>query len=221
MPASDRPRERLRTVGASSLSTPELLAIVISSGTQQANVMRVAEQLLKRFDGLAGIYKAGLRELEAVHGIGPVNATKVHAALALGQRLRELRPDDRTIVGSPNDIVNLMGAEMALLEQEELRVVLMNSRNEVLKVQQLYRGSVNTAQVRVAEVMRAAIRENATAIVLVHNHPSGDPSPSEPDVGMTRQVLDAGKLLDIQVLDHIIIAQRGPLSMKEKGLGFP
>ena len=222
MPKSDRPRERLRALGAPNLTTLELLAILVSSGTPKAHVLHVAENLVKNFQGLQGIYKANLTELQRIQGIGEVRAIQLKAALELGQRLtQQLHPEDRPSVTSPDDIWRLVGPEMALLEQEELRLVMLNTRNEVLRLQLLYRGSVNTAQVRVAEIMRAAIRENATAIVLVHNHPSGDNSPSEQDLGMTRQVYDAGRLLDIQVLDHIIIAQRGPFSMKERGLGFP
>lgn len=222
LPRTDRPRERLKQLGATNLSTLELLAIIVSSGTSKGNVLHVAEDLVKTFQGLAGIYQANLNELQDVRGIGEVRAIQLQAAFVLGQRLtQQLQAEDRPTVTSPDDVWRLVGPEMALLEQEELRLVLLNTRNEVLRLQLLYRGSVNTAQVRVAEIMRAAIRENATAVVLVHNHPSGDPSPSEQDVGMTRQVFDAGRLLDIQVLDHIIIAQRGPFSMKERGLGFP
>jgi len=222
VPKADRPRERLKTIGAPNLTTLELLAIIVSSGTSRAHVLHVAEDLVRTFQGLPGIYKANLAELQDIVGIGEVRAIQLKAAMELGQRLTQsLLPEDRTTVTSPDDVWRLVGPEMALLEQEELRLVLLNTRNEVLRMQLLYRGSVNTAQVRVAEIMRAAIRENATAIVLVHNHPSGDNSPSEQDIGMTRQVFEAGRMLDIQVLDHIIIAQRGPFSMKERGLGFP
>ncbi len=221
MARTDLPRERLRTYGAATLSNAELLAIVLRTGTSQENVLHLAERLLSEFGDLGGLYRASVADLEKTHGIGPVKAVEIHAALALGPRLAAFRPDSRPSIGSPEDVFNLIGLEMGLLQQEHLRVLLLNTRNEVLRIQDLYKGSVNTAQVRVAEVLRPAIQENAPAIVVVHNHPSGDPSPSEPDVAMTREVYQAGRLLDIAVLDHIIIGQGTWRSMKELGLGFP
>ncbi|UCG83528.1 MAG: hypothetical protein JSW38_01535, partial [Dehalococcoidia bacterium] len=124
------------------------------------------------------------------------------------------------VVRSPEDIANLLQAEMAFLEQEELRLVLLNGKNQVLSIPQLYKGSVNTSQVRVSELFRDAVRENCPALVVVHNHPSGDPTPSPDDIQITEQMVNSGKLLDIEVLDHIIIGQQGYISLKERGLGF-
>ncbi len=221
MALADRPRERLLQYGAPSLNNPELLAVIISAGVKGDNVVRVAEGLLARLGGLDGVRRATIEELKKQKGIGKVRAGQIQAAFAIGQRLLALQPEARPVVSSPADIFNILGAELTLLDHEELRVVLLDARNRIQKVEQLYKGSVNNAQVRVAEVFKPAIRDNAPAMLLVHNHPSGDPTPSEPDVHVTRQVFDAGKLLDIAVLDHIIIGSGGFYSMKEHAAGFP
>ena len=140
-------------------------------------------------------------------------------AVRLAQRLLAVQPEDRVTVSSPEDVFTLVQGELALLEQEHLRVVLLTTRNQVVGVHELYKGSVNSAQVRVSEVLRPAVRENCPALVVVHNHPSGDPTPSAPDVTLTKELVAAGKLLNIDVLDHIIVAQGRFVSMKEKGLG--
>jgi DNA repair protein RadC len=221
MALADRPRERLYHYGPASLNNPELLAILLGGGVPGDNVVRVAEGLLARFGGLDGVRRATFSELQEQRGIAEVKAGRIQAAFVLGQRLLALQPEARPVVSSPADIFNLLGAELTLLDHEELRVILLDARNRIQKVEQLYKGSVNSAQVRVAEVFKPAIRDNAPAILLVHNHPSGDPMPSEPDVHVTRQVFDAGKLLDIALLDHIIVGSGGFYSMKEHAAGFP
>jgi DNA repair protein RadC len=152
--------------------------------------------------------------------VGEAKAVELQAALELGKRLFALGPEDRPQVRSPQDVANLLLAEMGYLEQEHLRVVLLNTRNQIVAVKEVYRGSVNTSLVRVGEVLREAVRENCPAIVVVHNHPSGDPSPSPEDVEVTKQIVEAGKLLDIEVLDHLIVAHTRFVSLREKGLGF-
>jgi len=220
MPAEERPRERLRDYGAGQLSNAELLAIILRVGTAKENVVRLAERLLARFKGLAGLSQATFGELRAEHGLGEAKAAQVQAALELGRRLKLQQPEDRLTVRSPSDVFNLLQGDMALLDQERLRVVLLNTRNQVMGTPEIYRGSVNSAQVRVAEVLRPAVRENCPALVVVHNHPSGDPTPSVPDVTLTRELVAAGKQLGIDVLDHIIIGQNSFVSMKELRLGF-
>jgi DNA repair protein RadC len=143
------------------------------------------------------------------------------AALELGRRLSSTQPEERAVVRSPADIANLLLTEMGLLEQEHLRVVLLNQRNQVLSIPEVYRGSVNTSLIRIAELFRDAVRQNCPAVVLVHNHPSGDPTPSSADGMMTRQLYDAGQLMGIDLLDHLIIGGGRYVSMKHVGLGFP
>ena len=142
------------------------------------------------------------------------------AAMELGRRLVSLHPEDRATIHSPQDVFNLFLAEMGFLEQEHLRVVLLNTKNQVLGVREVYVGNVNSSIIRVSEVFRPAIRENCPAIIVVHNHPSGDPAPSPEDIEVTRQIASAGSLLDIELLDHLILGGQQFISMKEKGLGF-
>ena len=220
LPASERPRERLRDHGATALSNSELLAIILRTGTRSENALALATAALARFGGLPGLVRASFGELCAQHGMGEAKAAQVKAALELGLRLISAQPEERATVRSPQDVSNLLLAEMGLLEQEHMRVVLLNTKNQVLAMPEVYKGSVNTAQVRVSELFREAIRAGCPAIIVVHNHPSGDPTPSHDDIEMTRQLIEAGKLLDIDVLDHIIIASQGVVSLRERGLGF-
>ncbi|MBI2916806.1 MAG: DNA repair protein RadC [Chloroflexi bacterium] len=220
LPTGERPRERLRDYGADSLSNAELLAIVLRVGADNESVLNMAARLLSAYDGLPGLARASFGELEQHHGLGPAKVAQVKASLELGRRLVATQPQDRPTVRSPSDVNNLLGSEMALLEQEEIRVVLLDTRNHVLAIPPVYKGSVNTSLVRMAELFRDAVRQNCPAIILVHNHPSGDPAPSAEDIELTRQAVAAGKLLDIDVLDHLVIGQGRFVSLKEKGLGF-
>lgn len=220
MSPDERPRERLKARGASDLNNYELLAIILQTGTASESVLALATRLLAHFGGLGGLARASFGELCAVKGIGEAKASQTQAALELGKRLTSLQPVERTFVKSPQDVANLLLAEMGFLEQEELRVVLLNNRNQVIAIPQIYRGNVNTSVIRVGEIFRQAIRENSPALVVVHNHPSGDPTPSPEDVQVTQQIVAAGKLLDIDVLDHLVIGQQKFVSLKEKGLGF-
>ena len=220
LPASERPRERLRDRGAAALSNSELLAIILRTGTASENALALATAALARFGGLPGLVRASFGELCAQHGMGEAKAAQVKAALELGLRLVSAQPEERATVRSPQDVSNLLLAEMGLLEQEHMRVLLLNTKNQVLAMPEVYKGSVNTTQVRLSELFREAIREGCPAIIVVHNHPSGDPTPSHDDIEMTRELIEAGKLLDIEVLDHIIIASQGVVSLRERGLGF-
>lgn len=220
LPASERPRERLRDYGASALSNAELLAIILRTGARREGVLALATRLLSAYRGLVGLARVSFGELCNEKGLGEAKAAQLKAALELGRRLSSTQPEERVVVRSPGDIANLLLTEMGLLEQERLRVVLLNQRNQVLSTPEVYRGSVNTSLIRVAELFREAVRQNCPAIVLVHNHPSGDPAPSNDDITMTRQAVEAGKLLDIEVLDHVIIGQGRYTSLKEQGLGF-
>lgn len=220
MPEDSRPRERLLHVGATAVSTTELLAIIMRTGVSGENVLRLAERLLAHFNGLSGLARASVTELREVKGIGPAKAVEIKAALELGRRLLAAAPEERPKVTSPADAANLLMSEMTLLEQEHLRLILLDTRNTVLATPTIYVGSLNASVVRIGELFRAAIKENAAAFIVAHNHPSGDPSPSPEDVRVTRQIVQAGKLLDIEMLDHIIIGRQRFVSLKERGLGF-
>lgn len=220
LPVDLRPRERLAYAGASALNTAELLAIILRVGGRGENVIRMAERLLTQFGGLPGLAQAGFDELCNQHGMGEAKATQIKAALELGRRLLVAAPQERLQVRSPGDVANLLMAEMGLLEQEHLRTVLLDTKNHVQRVSTVYVGSLNAAVVRVGEVFREAIRANSAAIIVVHNHPSGDPTPSPEDVRVTEMIVQAGHLLDIEVLDHLVIGHNRYVSLKERGLGF-
>ncbi|MCS7207284.1 MAG: DNA repair protein RadC [Dehalococcoidia bacterium] len=221
LPPSERPRERLRTAGPGALSHAELLAIILRTGQAGESALSLAQRLLATFGGLGGLANASFAELERVKGLGMAKAAQVHAALELGKRLLSLPPEERPAIRGPEDVASLLMADMALLPQESLRVVLLNTRNQVLGIQEIYKGNVHTAVVRTAEVFREAVRQTCPSLIVVHNHPSGDPSPSPDDVEITRRLVDAGHLLDIEVLDHIVIGKGRWVSLKAKRLGFP
>jgi DNA repair protein RadC len=225
LPAAIRPRERLQALGPQSLSDEELVAIILRTGIPGANVLDVSRELLVRYDGLSGLNRASVAELARSAGVGPVKACDLKAAFEIGKRLLTLSPEEKPQITGPQDAYALLRGEMSLLEQESVRVVLLNTKNRVMNVSPLSLGTVNGSMVRVAEVFREAIRQQAAAIVLAHNHPSGDPTPSAEDVAITRKVVEAGELLSIEVLDHIVIGRPGPsttgwVSLRERRLGF-
>jgi DNA repair protein RadC len=218
--ADERPRERLAKLGPQALSSAELLAILLRVGVTGENAVQVGQRLLQTFGGLTGLHRATFDEMRAQHGIGEAKAAQIKAAIELGRRLTLESPDERPAINSPAEAAALVQYEMSGLEQEHLRVILLDTRNHVLGIEEIYHGSVNSSQVHIGEVFKPAIRRNATAIIVIHNHPSGDPTPSPDDVAVTRAILQAGKLLDIDVLDHMVIGQGRWVSLKERGLGF-
>ena len=220
IPSSERPRERLRDLGAAALSTAELLAIILRTGSARQSVLNLASSLLARHGGLGGLARLSFADLVRERGVGEAKAAEMQATFQLALRLNALQPEERPFVRSPEDVNALLGGEMALLDQERLRVLLLNTRNQVLAVNEVYKGSVSTALVRTAELFREAVRQNAPSVILVHNHPSGDPSPSPDDVVMTKQAIEAGTVLGIELLDHVIIGDRRYASLKQLGLAF-
>ena len=221
LPAGERPRERLRHYGPQSLNNADLLAILLRTGMQGENVIAMAHRLIATFKGLDGLGKASFTELTDEKGVSEAKACQLLAALELGRRAVSLAREDKPLINHPRDIYDLLGAEMSGLDQEHIKVVLLNTRNEVMSVHDIYKGNVHTAIIRVAEVLRPAIRENAPALVAVHNHPTGDPEPSAQDVSMTVDVRQAAELLDIELVDHVIIGKGGRFSsLKEHNLGF-
>ena len=158
-------------------------------------------------------------ELAQEHGLGPAKVAQLKAALELGQRLAGLQPEEHPTISGPEEVVALMGTEMALLEQEALRILLLNTKNQVQAVETVYRGNVNAAQVRIGEPLGDAVRRNCPNLIAVHNHPSGDPTPSRDDIRMTNELVLGGELMDVAVLDHIVLGQSGRhVSMAGEGL---
>jgi DNA repair protein RadC len=219
-PASEQPREKLEAFGAGSLATPELLAIILRVGRAGESVLAVAQRLLVQSGGLAGVDRASLAELGKVSGIGRVKGIEIKAALELGRRLMSLAPEQQPEIRTPDDAYRLLQPDMQFLTREHLKTVLLNTKNRVQSIETVYEGSVNSANVRIAEVFREAIRRDCPQLIVAHNHPSGDPTPSPEDVGVTRQLVEAGKLLDIAVLDHIVVGHGRFVSLKQRGLGF-
>jgi DNA repair protein RadC len=218
--ASERPRERLRAEGPDRLGSAELLAILLRVGVAGESAVQVGQRLLHKFGGLAGIHRAPFEELVAERGIGEAKAAQIKAAIELGRRLHDSPPEEHSTINNPAQAADMVKYDMQALEHEELRVILLDTRNQVLEIKGIYRGSVSTAQVRAADVFKQAVRRNATALIIVHNHPSGDPTPSPDDVAVTRELIKAGEMIDVKVLDHIIIGRGRHVSMKERGLGF-
>jgi DNA repair protein RadC len=221
MDEEERPRERLARLGPQSLSTAELLAILLRVGVVGETSVQVGQRLLQTFGGIAGLHRASFAELSNQKGVKLAKAAQIKAAIELGRRLVQESPEERPSVHSPADAAELVQYEMSALEQEELRVLLLDTRNHLLHIEVVYRGSVNSSQVRVAEVFKAAIRRNAPSLIVIHNHPSGDPTPSPDDIAITRLIAQAGEILDVKLLDHIIIGSGRFVSLKERGLGFP
>lgn len=217
---SERPRERLARLGPDALTNAELIAILLRVGIEGENAVQVGQRLLHTFGGIRGLHRATFSEVVRERGVGKAKVATIKAAIELGRRLTLEAPEERPSISSPQDAANLVQFEMQALEKEHLRVILLDTRNHVMEVSEVYRGTLNSSVVRVSEVFTPAVRRNAASILVVHNHPSGDPSPSPEDIRITRELVKAGKLLQIEVLDHLIIGQGKFVSLKERGLGF-
>ena len=220
LPVDERPRERLVHAGEGALSMAELLAIILGTGVGGESALALATRLISRYGGLPGLARASFTELRAEKGLGLAKTSQLKAALELGRRMLMIAPEDRFVVRSPSDVAQLLMAEMSHLEQEHFRVLYLDTRNRLLGSETVYVGSLNASHIRVSEVFREAVKRNCASIIVVHNHPSGDPTPSPEDVEVTRQLVAAGNLLDIEVLDHLIIGQQRFVSLRERGLGF-
>ncbi len=220
MPLDCRADYRLRQMGVGVLSAAELLTIVMGKGTTTPEQYRRANHTLAQTETLVGLSQMTVDELMTAALLTETEAVRIKAAIELGRRAMVTLPAERMQVRSPADVANLLMTEMMVLEREELRVVLLDTKNYILKVETVYRGNVNTAVIRVAELLQPAIRYNAPSMIMVHNHPSGDPSPSPEDLRCTELVQEAAKLMDIALLDHLIIGRSRFVSLKERGLGF-
>lgn len=213
----DRPRERLLNYGPESLSNPELLAILLRTGTKSESVLHLANRLLNQFEGLYGLKDASIEELTSIRGIGKAKAVQIIAAIELGRRINNLQLQDRYVIKSPEDGANYVMNDMRFLSQEHFVVAYLNTKNQVIHRQTIFIGSLNASIVHPREVFKEAFRRSAASIICFHNHPSGDPQPSREDIEVTKRLVECGKLLGIEVLDHLIIGDKKYVSMKEKG----
>ena len=216
IPSDGRPRERLQKNGAEALSTADLLAIILRTGTVRDNVMELAQKLLLKYGGLGGLMSAGFHELSSEYGLGMAKTAQLKAALEIGKRLSMLQPDKKYQIRSADDAANLVRMEMMYLDHEEMHVLILDSKNQVVERVKSYKGTVNSSVLRCAEVFRPAVVRNCPHVIVCHNHPSGDPSPSPEDIEATQQLVEAGKLLDIELLDHIVIGNPRYASLKER-----
>lgn len=215
-----RPRERLASVGPSGLSAGELVALVWNTGAQGASALELAQQVLAGAGGLSELARADMAELTRESGVGPARAAQLVAAFELGRRSLTEHGPERWTVRTPADVALRLSPQLAPLEREELYVLLLNAKNCVQRQVLVYRGNVSAALVRIGELFRDAVRTHAAGVIVVHNHPSGDPEPSPDDVHLTAEAIAAGRLLDVPVLDHVVIAAGGYVSLRDRGVAF-
>ena len=214
-PENERPRERLAASGADALSNAELIAILLRIGLKGMNAVEVGKQLLVRFGSLQELARASVDDLRKVKGIGRDKAVTLVAAFALAHRMARELQDESPVLDNPENVVRLLRARNLVKDVETLQVLLLNTRRRLIRVDEVADGTVDTLLVHAREVFRRAIAANAAAIVLAHNHPSGDPTPSEADIKVTRDLIRAGQVLKIDVLDHVIIGRATPERSKD------
>jgi DNA repair protein RadC len=218
LPPDERPRERLKRLGPEALTTSELIAILFRTGSRRGGAQDVAQRLLSRFGDLEHLARASIEELCEVEGVGTVKAMEVKAALELGRRLAGFTGEAKPVIRSPEDVKALFMGDFTGLDKEHFRAVLLNTKNHVLKTVEISVGSLDSSLVHPRECFRPAVAASAASIILLHNHPSGDPEPSADDIAITKRLKEAGKNLGIDVLDHIIFGQGTHVSLKERGV---
>ncbi|HLS36590.1 MAG TPA: DNA repair protein RadC [Bacillota bacterium] len=217
MPKEERPRERLLKYGAKHISNQELLAILLGSGTRKETVTELANRVLMHFEGIGLLRDATIEELTAIKGIGKAKGVQLLAAIELGRRMSIFQQEDKYFIRSPEDGANYVMEDMRNLKQEHFVVLFLNTKNKVIHQKTIFIGSLNSSVVHPREVFREAVRRSSASIICVHNHPSGDPTPSKEDILVTKRLVESGKMMGIDVLDHLIIGNRRFVSLKEKG----
>lgn len=219
IPPHERPRERMLSYGAATLSNAELIAVLLRTGTSGENVLRVAENLLTQCGGLSGLMNATPTDLMNINGLGTAKAAQLMAVIELAKRIMALPAEERPIIDRAEDAAQLL-MDMQFLQQEHVRIMLLDSSQRLLGIHTVYIGTINSSVLRVSEIYREAITRNSAAVILAHNHPSGDPTPSPQDLELTHILAAAGKLLDIPLIDHLIIGKNKWQSLKALGIVF-
>lgn len=217
-PASERPREKMLKYGVKTLSNAELLALIIRTGTKEGSALSLAEDILAQEQGLASLNSMGPEEFSCIKGIGVATACTLTAAVELGKRIAAAPKQERICVEGPEQIAELFMEQMRSLEKEMFQVVHLNTKNEITSIENVSVGDLNSSSAGPREVFHNAIRRSSSAVALVHNHPSGDPEPSQADILLTTRLVEAGRLLGIRVLDHIIIGDGVFISLKHRSL---
>lgn len=218
LPSEERPRERMKELGAEKLTNGELLAIIIRTGYHEETALHLAERIISQAGGLRFLPDFTLEELQEIKGIGLAKAVQIKAALELGRRMAStLRPATLSL-GSPREVADFLMEEMRYYRKEYFKIILLNTKNQIISVEDVSIGSLNSSIVHPREIFNLPVKKSAAAVILIHNHPSGDPTPSREDLEVTKRLVEAGKILGINVLDHIIVGEGKYLSFKEKGL---
>lgn len=218
LPEEERPREKLLKYGAESLSDAELLAIIIRIGSKERTAVELSQDILHYFGGLRALNYLSIRELTQIKGLGPAKAIQLKAVVELSKRLASLSREAREVIKSPQDVAQLLMPELRFLTQEVFKLVLLDIKNQVIAMPMVSKGGLSSSIVHPREVFKEAIKHSSAAIILVHNHPSGIPEPSRDDISITKRLVDSGKIIGIDVLDHIIIGDGIFTSMKEEGI---
>ena len=218
IPIEERPRERMRNYGANALSNAELLAILLRTGTVNESAVLLAQRILNECGSLRNLVDMSVDQLTAIRGVGEAKALQILAGIELGRRIARTQQPEMPVIRSPQDAANLVMEDMRYLKQEHFAVLFLNTKNQVIAVETLSIGSLNASIVHPREVFRAAIRRSSASIICVHNHPSGDPTPSREDIQVTERLVEAGRIIGIDVLDHLIIGDQKFASLKEQGL---
>lgn len=218
LPKMERPRERLLKYGPENLSNSELLAIILRSGSKEENILSLSSRIIKECGGLNGLVNMTIDEFLSIKGIGNAKATALIAITEISKRLKGLKAGDEIKISSPKDVGDLLMEEMRYLKKEYLKVILLNTKNVVISIKDVSIGSLNSSIVHPREVFNYAVRSSSSSIIICHNHPSGDPEPSEEDINITKRLKECGKILGIDLIDHIIIGNSKFVSLKEKGI---
>lgn len=217
VPKEERPRERMLKYGEAQLSNQELLAILLATGTRNESAMGLANRVIMHFEGLKYLSEATIEELTAIKGIGNAKGIGILAALELGKRINQYKPAAPYIIRSPEDGADYVMEEMRNLNQEHLVALFLNTKNQIIHQQTIFIGSLNASIVHPREIFREAVKRSAASIICAHNHPSGDPTPSQEDIHVTRRLVEAGNIMGIHLVDHLIIGDNTFISLKEKG----